>query len=245
MEDSQYTGEETYQATTEDMTYEPNDQDMSTEDAQAPDQSGEVQSQVDEATATEDSVDSKAYLAKQAEVFKSLSDENLDLMSLYETEYMKNGDYSEATYKALEAKGWSKENIDVVSNAIQITTQTFCDKVVSIAGNEQNYQAIQGWARQNASDADLNRYNEAITTGDLAYVNLQLSAWKNQYQSGVGKQPNVTLQNLHAGTASNGPAPFESLAEQTRAINDPRFREGGRYRNETLQRMMNSKFSYR
>lgn len=187
----------------------------------------------------------KEYLEEQADLFKSLSDDNLDLMSLYESEFVANGSYSEKTLAALEAKGWTKQNIDIVSNAIQITTSKFTSDVVGIVGGEKNYTALQGWAKTNATDDELARYNAAIEQGDLGYAKLQLNAWQSKAQTTIGRKPAVSLQGLHAGNKSPEVQGFQSPAEQTAAINDPRFRQGGTYRDDVLKKMMASNFSYR
>lgn len=185
-------------------------------------------------------------IGKTEELFESLSDDGLNLLNLYETEYVKNGEYSEATYKALEAKGWSKEHINVVSDAIEITVDKFANRLVEYAGGKDEYKALQSWSKQkeNVSDAELKRYNDAINKGDLDYAKLQLEAWRGRYEKTKGTKPRETLQGIHAGTPSRGVKPFGSVDEQSAALNDPRYRLGGDYQREVQARMLASNFKY-
>lgn len=185
-------------------------------------------------------------IEKTEELFKSLSDDGLDLLSLYESEYVKNGDYSEATYKALEAKGWSKKHIDVISDAIEITVEKFANRLVEYAGGKEEYKALQSWSKQkeNVSDAELKRYNDAINKGDMDYAKLQLEAWRGRYEKTKGTKPKETLQGIHAGTPNKGIKPFGSVDEQSAALNDPRYRLGGDYQREVQARMLASNFKY-
>lgn len=186
------------------------------------------------------------FIAEKEALFKNLSDEKLDLISLYETEYIANGDYSEETYKALEAKGWAKEAIDIVSESIEIKAKEFASKLITAAGGESEYQALQAWSKQkgNATDAELKRYNEAVNKGDLSYAKLQLDSWRGKYVQVKGSKPKETLQGLHAGKSSNGLKGFESMDEYADALNDPRYAKGGAYQREVQARRLASNFKY-
>lgn len=184
-------------------------------------------------------------IEKTETLFKELSDENLNLLDLYETEYAKNGSYSDATYEALKAKGWDKSHIDIVSDAIEIKVGEFANKLVEFGGGAEQYQAVQEWVKNGkAPQADLDRYNQAINNGDLAYAKLQLNAWQAEYNQNKGTKPAATLQNIQAGTARKQIQGFGSINEQVAAINDPRYSQGGAYQKEVQARMLASNINF-
>lgn len=152
------------------------------------------------------------------------------------TEFTEKGALSEASYKLLADKGIPKEVVDSYIEsqkvAAQATTQAAVSEAHGLAGSAEAYSAMLDWAATNLSAAEQAAFDKAVV-GDPANRKQAIVALKAQYQAARGSAPNL----LSGEGASSGVGAFQSRAEVTAAMRDPRYKADPAYRADVERRI--------
>jgi len=193
--------------------------------------SGEAKSE--EPKQTEESESSQDQDA--TEVAQVLDKAGVDFNSLQE-EYASNNGLGDESYKKLEEAGFSKELVDSwiagqQSLADDITTQVFS----SVGGEEQYYKMVE-WAAESLPPAEVAAFNNAVDSGDMSMVNMAVNGLAARYQAEVGTEP----QLIQGETTGNSGGSFQSAAELTAAMRDPRYQNDPAYRNAVSEKLSRS-----
>lgn len=164
----------------------------------------------------------------------------------FTNEFATTGKLAESSYAALAAKGLSKGIVDefiaskaAAAEAVSLKEQltAFQEReavaeVHSLAGGEQPFQAMLNWAAVNLKPADQTAFDNAMS-GDSATRKQAVVALKAQYAAVRGSDPVLISGD---GKAINGSA-FQSRAEVTAAMRDPRYRSDPAYRADVERRL--------
>ena len=170
------------------------------------------------------------------------SDDAFDL-GKYEDEYRDNeNSLKEETYTELQTKfGLEKSEVDKYIQYRQSESDTFAEEIFNMAGGEESYRGLLGWASNNLPKAEIDRLNATLTTGEKDLVRVEIMKLNNKYRESVGAEP----ESLVGGTTStnrSGPKPFASLQEAVEARKDKRFEFDPAYRLQWEQRVGSSPF---
>ena len=90
------------------------------------------------------------------------------------------------------------------------------------------------WAKANMSPAEIDAYNKATASNDMTVVENAVLGLAYRYQSEVGKDPKLL------GGKAAGNSGFQSVAQLTAAMKDPRYEKDPAYRREVQNRLANS-----
>lgn len=156
---------------------------------------------------------------------------DVEAMSDY---FYENGSLSEEHYTALEKAGIPRAFVDQYIAGIEAQAQTYRDQLMEEIGGEEAFAAMAAWAAANLSEQELADYNEAVDSGDLSMVRSAVMSLAFRYQQAAGRDP-----KLISGQAG-GPSGFESIAQLTAAMKDPRYETDPAYRREVEQRLSRS-----
>lgn len=151
-------------------------------------------------------------------------------------EYDANGDLTEDTYKALEAKGISKDIVKQFVDGQKAQAAQMRTEALSQVGGEEKYAEMATWAKANLSEADLKDYNRAVSSSDMGVVKLAIAALQGKYLLANGKPPGKTVGGKSGGNSSNA-EPFLSRQQYVDAIKDARYDRDPAYRNQVLKRL--------
>ena len=170
-----------------------------------------------------------------SEVAKVLDKAGVDFDTL-QAEYAANGSIGEESYKQLEEAGFPQQLVDSwiagqQSLANDINAQVFS----SVGGEEQYYQMIE-WAGESLPPAEVDAFNKAIDSGDMSMVNMAVNGLAARYRSEVGTEP----QLIQGETTGNSGGSFNSAAELTAAMRDPRYQNDPAYRQSVEQKLSRS-----
>lgn len=149
--------------------------------------------------------------------------------------YYENGSLAEEHYAALEAAGVSRAYVDQYISGVEAQAQQMRDEIFNEVGGQEAFSAISQWAVANLSAQELAEYNEAVDSGDMATVRSAVMSLAYRYQRSAGREPQ--LVNGKGGTGGGG---FESLAQLTAAMKDPRYSVDPAYRREVEQKLARS-----
>lgn len=155
----------------------------------------------------------------------------------YSAEFAKNGSLSEDSYKALEAKGIPKTVVDTfIANqraAADAAASSAAAEAFTLAGGEQAYGSMLDWAARNLPQAEQDAFDKAVT-GDAASRKQAIVALKAQYAAAMGSDPKLLGGQ---GQPVGGEGAFQSRAEVTAAMRDPRYKTDPAYRASVERRV--------
>ena len=105
-----------------------------------------------------------------------------------------------------------------------------------MVGGEEAYNEMASWASKNMSDGEKKAYNAAVNSADMDTVKLAVDGLRAKYQAANGTEPSL-MQGKATPVAEQG---FESWAEVTAAMADPRYSKDPAYQEAVKQKLANS-----
>jgi hypothetical protein len=160
-------------------------------------------------------------------------DAGLDIVQMQQW-YSQNGQLSEEHYKALEKSGIPKDIVDQYIAGQEAQAEKYRDSIISKVGGQDNFSAMAEWAKVNMSEQEIAAYNKATSSADMAVVENAVLGLAYRYQSAVGKDPKLL------GGQAEGSSGFQSVAQLTEAMKDPRYEKDPAYRKDVQNRLANS-----
>lgn len=148
--------------------------------------------------------------------------------------YSQNGQLSEEHYKSLEKIGIPKEIVDQYIAGQEAQAEKYRDSIISKVGGQDNFSAMAEWAKVNMSEQEIAAYNKATSSADMTVVENAVLGLAYRYQSAVGKDPKLL------GGQTAGSSGFQSVAQLTEAMKDPRYEKDPAYRKDVQNRLANS-----
>ena len=169
-----------------------------------------------------------------SQVHQLLDDRGLDFAAFQE-EYNSTGELSAEALAALEEAGISQEVAGTWISGQEALRDQNIDSVHSNVGGEQNYNDMLEWANTNLQPWEVEAFNTQLENLD-ANTQLAVSGLYARYQNSEGVPP-----SLMSGEFGQDVAPrYESLAQVTSAMSDPRYQSDPAYRAKVAQRLGNS-----
>ena len=166
-----------------------------------------------------------------SQVHKLLDDRGLDF-SVFQDEYNETGTLSKEALNALNEEGISEQMVSTWLQGQEAMAEQAVEHLYNEVGGEQNYNLMMEWAADNLQPWEVEAYNKQIENLD-ANTNFALLGMQARYQNSVGMQP-----NLLSGEVGGDVAPrFESLAELTSAMSDPKYEKDPAYRARVAQKL--------
>ena len=192
---------------------------------------------------TEKSVDpvSKAELKGQPKsdldiATKAVDSAGLNMDSLAE-EFAKDGKLADGSYTSLEKAGIPKDYVDRFIAGQQAIADQQSSSVKEMVGGTQAYDTMSEWAGQNLSETEKTAYNSAVNSKDLEAVKLAVVGLKARYSQATGSEPKL----VEGKSSASGEQGFQSWAQVTQAMSDPRYAKDVAYQTEVKNKLANSK----
>ena len=192
---------------------------------------------------TEKSVDpvSKAELKGQPKsdldiATKAVDSAGLNMDSLAE-EYAKDGKLADGSYESLQKAGIPKDYVDRFIAGQQAIADQQSSSVKEMVGGTQAYDNMSEWAGQNLSETEKTAYNSAVNSKDLEAVKLAVVGLKARYSQATGSEPKL----VEGKSSASGEQGFQSWAQVTQAMSDPRYAKDVAYQAEVKNKLANSK----
>jgi hypothetical protein len=168
----------------------------------------------------------------EAKAEEAVAQAGLDMTAL-QSEYDTNGELSEDSINKLNAVGIDKNIIDAYIDGQTALAQNIETDIKNIVGGNEQYKGMMEWAKENLSAEEISAYNNTVNGRDVASVKLAVTGLKARMEA--GKEPNLVQGK--ASTTSNG---FESWAQVTEAMADPRYTKDPAYQAEVQSKLSNS-----
>ena len=149
-------------------------------------------------------------------------------------EALAEGELSEEHYAALEEAGYDRSQIDYYVKGVQAEAQAILDTAYEVAGGEQEYQKIIQWYAANSSAKTIEQFNKLVDNGDAAQITLAIKGIVADYRAANGQPAG---RRLKGGGQVKGEGGFQSWAEVTKAMSDPRYSNDPAYRKSVEARL--------
>ena len=164
-----------------------------------------------------------------------------DQSARYWSELTEGGTLSTESYAELEKAGYPKAVVDQYIKGIQAekTTQLAeATEFKKLAGGENGYAAMSEWMVANLKPEELAEYNEAVSSGKRSIIKLAVESMHRRYSDSMGNPPNLLGGR---GNAADAGDVFQSQAEVTAAMRDPRYRRDEAYRRSVAEKIARSR----
>ena len=172
---------------------------------------------------------------QQPEVKEETNKTNNSLEPYYK-EFADAGTLSEKSYTDLAKMGLDKNLVDGYIAGQKAIAEAEVKQVQSIVGGEEKYKQLLDWSTKNLNEAEATAFNELLDTGSIEQVKLAVSAIANR--AGISGQEKPTM--FEGDTTASTADAFESIAQVTQAMNDPRYDKDPAYRKQVEMKIARS-----
>lgn len=182
--------------------------------------------------APEDSEEAEEY---SEDVIEESNGEAIDF-DAFSQEYYENGGLSEDSYEALEASGIPRALVDQYIAGVEALNAQAENSAYELVGGRDEYQSMTQWAAANLPESKIDAFNRAVNSGDTNLVQMAVQGLNAQYRSEVGRDPSL----IKGETSGNSGGVFQSVAQLTAAMKDPRYTNDPAYREEVGRKLARS-----
>lgn len=166
---------------------------------------------------------------------QALSEKGLDL-STFTAEFNAKGELSADSYAKLAAAGFDKDIVDNYINGQKAVAAQYETAVTTEVGGSEKYSEMVTWAKANMTDAEINAYNAAVSSGNLAQAKLAVLGLSAKFSKANGSEPRL----VQGRTTSASEDVFESTAQLTEAMRNPRYAKDPAYRAKVQAKLARS-----
>ena len=150
-----------------------------------------------------------------------------------QTEFAENGELTDKTFVELEKAGIPREFVEayIAGQEALITSQAL--DIQGEVGGNANYNAMADWAADNLTESDLDAFNSIVESGSVEQAKVAVKGLYAQFLSAGGQPPELS----QGGTSGSSVKPFNSAAQVTEAMRDPRYSSDPAYREQVERRL--------
>ena len=143
-------------------------------------------------------------------------------------------DISKYEYKELADRGFTKEIVDNYIEGRKATAQKEEQEILQAAGmSADTFTQARDWALENLSQDEMTAFNNIVSTGDKMSVAFALQGLYAKYQK-ANPQPAQKVKTLAGAVSKPG---YESWAQVTRDMSDPRYHKDPAFRKSVEERL--------
>tara|TARA_A100001201_G_scaffold73254_1_gene66686 strand:- start:1284 stop:2033 length:750 start_codon:yes stop_codon:yes gene_type:complete len=166
---------------------------------------------------------------------KAVSDAGLNMETLQQ-EYNEKGQLDDKSYESLEKAGIPKSYVDAFINGQAALAKQQGAEVKAVVGGEESYNKIAAWAAENMTEGEKKAYNDTVNGRDVESIKLAVAGLKAKYDMANGNEPNL----VQGKATPTNEGSYESWAQVTEAMADPRYAKDVAYQNAVKAKLANS-----
>lgn len=148
--------------------------------------------------------------------------------------------YQELEKKLGSRSGYDKTEESSTEEAEQqeavVLSQDEEATIMESIGGQENFEAVQGWARENLDAAELEAYNREVNSGDYYRARNALQSLYYAFQENSGYEPELIGGKL----SGNSSDVFRSSQEVMAAMSDPRYLQDPAYTQDVQDKLIRS-----
>ena len=173
----------------------------------------------------------------QADAQNTLKGVGLDITE-FETEFISQGQLSEASYQKLMGAGIPKAMVDSYIKGQEALAQQVIDSTYAIAGGEQNYNKMTEWARKSLTPDEIRYFDHVMSSGNRESITFAVTGLVSRWRAAEGFAPN--LVQGRAPAVPQRVLGFQSIDEMKQAMRDPRYGRDSAYTRSVEEKMSRS-----
>lgn len=152
----------------------------------------------------------------------------------YEKEFVENGGLSDSSYTELEAKGFTRDQVDAYIRGQQAYAQSLQNDIYNSVGGQESYVETINWASENMPPDIIKEYNDAVDSMDKDRIlrTLEYMSLKR------GQSAPRETRRLEGNAPASGVQPFTNKNEWQRAMTDRLYGKDAKYTNMVDQRYL-------
>lgn len=166
---------------------------------------------------------------------KALADRGLDFTE-FSTEFSQKGELSPESYEKLEKSGLPKDLVDQYIEGQKARATQFESTIKGEAGGAEKYSQVVEWAKGALTPTEIAAFNNAVGSGDVEQARLAVTGLTARYSNANGSDPKRFVGGGKAGAEER----FESTAQLTAAMSDPRYKTDPAYRAQIQNKLSRS-----
>lgn len=163
-----------------------------------------------------------------------LGDIGLEYNAFVEDYIANDGALSDEAYAALNEAGIGRDLVDSFINGQEAVLDDMRQTAFDSVGGRETYEDMVSWASDTLSSREVAAFNRALET-DMDTALWAIQGLHSQYRSDVGQEPNFI-----SGEVSNSAGAYQSVAELTAAMSDPRYDSDPAYRQSVAAKLTRS-----
>lgn len=164
------------------------------------------------------------------QVVADLGFEMSDLTAEYEAN---EGQLTDGTRQALNAKGLSDEMIDAFIEGQKALSDRRMGEIHNLAGGKDDFNAMMAWANENMTVEEKTVYNNVMENGTADEINVAVKGLAAQYKG--TREP--SLLKGDGGGLPSGPKPYESRAQWIKDIQSADYKTDPAFRQKVAERV--------
>jgi len=169
-----------------------------------------------------------------SQVYQLLEERGLDF-NTFQNELNETGELSKDAYEALEEAGISNEMVNSWLEGQEAREAQSIQQIYNLTGGEEGYNQMLSWMENNMHPTEMEAFNKQIDNMD-ATTELAVSGVYARYQQSEGAMPSLMSGDTNVSIEPR----YESLAQVTSAMKDPRYESDPAYRAQVAGRLQNS-----
>jgi len=170
------------------------------------------------------------------EVIEAVENAGLDFDALSD-EYYAEGELSDEAYETLAKAGIPEDIVNQYIAATEQAQDASRKEVMSSVGGEEEYNDMLSWASDNLSDAEIDSFNNAVSSQDFDTINLAVKGLSAMRSASTGMEPK---RNLSGSVGSDAGGTYNSVAEMMTDMNDPRYAKDPAFRSKVENKLSRS-----
>ena len=124
--------------------------------------------------------------------------------------------------------------------ASQTLTESDISELKGMAGGEQEYERVIGWATSNLPQKEQDMFDNVIDRGDPQAAYFAVQALMSKYKDAVGSEGDL----ITGKAPSNVGSTFQSQPEVVAAMSDPRYDSDPAYRRQIMEKLERSNIEF-
>ena len=125
---------------------------------------------------------------------------------------------------------------EAVEQEVVVLSQDEEATIMESIGGQENFEAVQGWARENLDAAELEAYNREVNSGDYYRARNALQSLYYAFQENSGYEAEVIGGKLSRSSSDV----FRSSQEVMAAMSDPRYLQDPAYTQDVQDKLIRS-----
>ena len=152
----------------------------------------------------------------------------------YEQEFATNGSLSDKSYADLEAKGFTRTQVDAYIKGQQAYATSLRSEIYNSVGGEESYTQLIRWASENVDPAAIKEYNDAVDAMDQPRIMRSLEYMNLKY----GQNQPREARRLEGDSPSGGIQPYANKNDWQRDMTSRLYGKDPKFTNMVDQRYL-------